>query len=135
MLATGDWVVPRQQGQVFPERPPMTMWLMAVGGQLRGDVDAIAIRLPSVIAVVLTSLLIYGYTRAFASTATALTAALVYATCGQVLQIGRRGESEAAFALFVSASLLLWHLGYIAWLAAARWCGRSASRSRRWRRS
>ena len=26
MLATGDWIVPRQQGVVFPERPPMTMW-------------------------------------------------------------------------------------------------------------
>jgi len=122
MLATGDWIVPRQQAQVFPERPPMTMWLMAVGGQLRGDVDVIAIRLPSVIAVALTALLIYGYTRAFTSTATALTAALVYATGGQLLQIGRRGESEAAFALFVSASLLLWHLGYSrGWRPLAVW--------------
>src|SRR5215204_6110491 len=58
MLRTGDWVVPRQQGQVFPERPPMTMWLMAIGGYLRGDVDPIAVRLPSVIAIVLTSLLV-----------------------------------------------------------------------------
>jgi 4-amino-4-deoxy-L-arabinose transferase-like glycosyltransferase len=112
MLATGDWIVPRQQGQVFPERPPMTMWLMAVGGWLRGDVDPVAARLPSVIATVLTSLLIFGYARAFTSTTTALIAALVFATGGQVLQIGRRGESEAVFALFVSASLLLWHLGY-----------------------
>ena len=122
MLDTGDWIVPRQQAQVFPERPPMTMWLMAAGGSLRGDVDAIAIRLPSVVSVVLTSLLVYGYTRAFASTATALTAALVYATGGQLLQIGRRGESEAAFALFVSASLLLWHLGYSrGWRPLAVW--------------
>src|SRR5437868_6525755 len=59
MLATGDWIVPRQQGYVFPERPPMTMWLMAIAGWLRGDVDAIAIRLPSVIAIVLMTLLIY----------------------------------------------------------------------------
>src|SRR4051812_36814584 len=71
MLNTGDWIVPRQQGQVFPERPPMTMWLMAICGWLRGDVDPIAVRLPSVIAIVLTALLIYGYTRAFAATSTA----------------------------------------------------------------
>jgi 4-amino-4-deoxy-L-arabinose transferase-like glycosyltransferase len=113
MLTTGDWIVPRQQGHVFPERPPMTCWLMAIGGTVRGDVDPIAIRLPSVIAVVLTSLLIYGYTRAFSTSSTALVAALIYATGGQVLQIGRRGESEAVFALFVSASLLLWHLCYL----------------------
>lgn len=113
MLATGDWIVPRQQGRVFPERPPMTMWAMAAAGYLRGDVDAIAVRLPSVIAVVLTSLLVYAYARAFSSIQTAAASALIYSTMGQVLQIGSRGESEAAFALLVSASLLLWHLGYM----------------------
>src|ERR1700712_1476313 len=88
MLRTGDWVVPRQQGEVFPERPPMTMWLMAIGGWFRGDVDQVAARLPSVVATILTSLLIYGYTRAFTGSTTALIAALIYPTCGQVLQIG-----------------------------------------------
>jgi 4-amino-4-deoxy-L-arabinose transferase-like glycosyltransferase len=113
MLRTGDWVVPRQQGEVFPERPPMTMWLMAVGGWFRGDVDAVATRLPSVVATVLTSLLIYGYARAITSSTTALIAALIFPTVGQVLQIGRLGESEAVFTLFLAASLLFWHLGYV----------------------
>jgi 4-amino-4-deoxy-L-arabinose transferase-like glycosyltransferase len=116
MLATGDWIVPRQQGRVFPERPPMTMWMMAVAGWLRGEVDPMAIRLPSVIAVVLTSLLVFGYTRTFNSTVAATVAAIAYATMGQVLQIGRQGESEALFALLVGASLLIWHIGY-----ARRW--------------
>jgi 4-amino-4-deoxy-L-arabinose transferase-like glycosyltransferase len=113
MLASGDWVVPCQQGQVFAERPPMSMWMMAAAGWLRGDVDPIAVRLPSVVAVVLTSLLIYAYTRSFASRSAALIAALAYSTMGQVLQIGRLGESEALFTLLVSASLLLWHVSYI----------------------
>ncbi len=122
MLATGDWIVPRQQGVVFPERPPMSMWLMAAVGWFRGDVDAIAIRLPSVVAIVLTSLLIYGYTRALVSGFAAFVAALAYASMGQVLQIGRMGESEAVFTLFVSASLLLWHLGYTRrWQPLATW--------------
>ena len=122
MLATGDWIVPRQQGQVFPERPLMSMWVMAAVGWFRGNVDPLAIRLPSVLAVVLTSLLIYAYARATLSQTSAVTAALAYATFGQVLQIGRLGESEAVFALFVSASLLVWHLGYIRrWPALATW--------------
>ncbi len=122
MLDTGDWIVPRQQSQVFAERPPMTIWLMALGGWLRGDVDPIAIRLPSVVAMVLTSLLIYGYTRAFTTSATALIAALVYATSGQVLEIGRLGESESVFVLFVAGSLLLWHLGYVlSWRPVITW--------------
>ena len=80
----------------------MTMWMMAAAGWLRGDVDPIAIRLPSVIAVVLTSLLVYAYARVMLSQTVAIAAALVYATFGQVLQIGRLGESEALFALLVS---------------------------------
>jgi 4-amino-4-deoxy-L-arabinose transferase-like glycosyltransferase len=123
MLATGDWIVPRQQGRVFPERPPMTIWAIAVAGWLRGDVDPLAVRIPSIISVTLTSLLIFGYTRAFASTTTATIAALAYATMGQVLQIGRQGESEALFALLVGASLLLWHMGYMrGWRPVAVWC-------------
>jgi 4-amino-4-deoxy-L-arabinose transferase-like glycosyltransferase len=122
MLATGDWIVPRQQGVVFPERPPLTMWLMAAVGYLRGDVDAVAIRLPSVIAVVLTSLLIYGYTRSLVSSLAAFVAAVAYASMGQVLQIGRMGESEAVFALLVGASLMSWHLGYLrGWPPAVTW--------------
>jgi 4-amino-4-deoxy-L-arabinose transferase-like glycosyltransferase len=122
MLATGDWVVPRQQGQVFPERPPMTIWAIAAASWLRGDVDPIAVRLPSVIAVVLTTLLIYVYARAFVSQGAAFVSALVYATMGQVLQIGRLGESEALFALLVSASLLLWHFGYLRnWRPLVTW--------------
>ncbi len=130
MLQTGDWIVPRQQGEVFPERPPMTMWLMAIGGWFRGDVDAVATRLPSVVATILTAVLIYGYTRAFASSTTALIAALIYPTVGQVLQIGRLGESEAVFTLFLAASLLLWHLGYVRrWRPLVVWvlsCGFAA---------
>ncbi len=123
MLATGDWIVPRQQGRVFPERPPMTMWAMAVGGWLCGDFDLIAIRLPSVVAIALTTIILYIYARILASPFAALVAAVVYATMGQVMQIGRLGESEALFALFVSASLLLWHLGYMrGWPVLATWC-------------
>jgi 4-amino-4-deoxy-L-arabinose transferase-like glycosyltransferase len=122
MLATGDFVVPRQQGRVFPERPPATMWAMAALGWLRGDVDPVAIRFPSVTAVLLTSLLIYWYARTLAAPIAALIAALVYPTFGQVLQIGRLGESEALFALLVSASLLIWHLGYLrGWTPLATW--------------
>lgn len=122
MLATGDWIVPRQQGVVFPERPPLTMWLMAIVGYFRGDVDVVAIRLPSVIAVVLTSLVIYGYTRSLVSGFAAFVAALAYASMAQVLQIGRMGESEAVFALLVSSSLMVWHLGYLrGWSPALTW--------------
>src|SRR5690348_13841365 len=60
MLRTGDWIVPRQQGRVFPERPPLGSWSMALVAAARGTrVDVLAIRLPSLIAVLGTSLIVY----------------------------------------------------------------------------
>ena len=113
MIETGDWIVTRQQGEVFPERPPMSSWAMAICGLLRGGVDDLAVRIPSVLAILLTTWCIYAYSRAFLSRVGSMASSLVYATMGQVLQLGRMGESEALFTLFVSASMLGWHTGYV----------------------
>lgn len=122
MLETGDWIVLRQQGQVFPERPPMTCWSMAVAGLAWGDLDKVAVRLPSVTAVLLTSLLLYIYLRTFTSATGAMVGGLAYATFGQVLQIGRHGESEALFTLFLGGAMLVWHMGYArGWTRATTW--------------
>lgn len=122
MLRTGDWIVPRQQGQVFPERPPLNSWLMAILGWIFGDVNVWAVRIPSVIAIIATSGIAYLYTRQFVSSSGAFAAGVIYATFGQVLQIGRLGESEAVLACFVTASLLSWHTGYLqGWNRALTW--------------
>ncbi len=125
MIASGDWIVPRQQGHVFAERPPLGSWAMAGVALLRGQVDLVAIRLPSALATTLTAALIYAYARIFLTQLGAAVAALAYATAGQVLQIGRLGESEALFTLLVAASLLVWHAGYARTRRgrrAAVWC-------------
>jgi 4-amino-4-deoxy-L-arabinose transferase-like glycosyltransferase len=116
MLRTGDWVVPRQQGIPFLSRPPLGSWLIASATLMRGHCDVWAVRLPAVLATLLTSLLVYGYSRTFLSRFGAFTGALAYATMGQVLQLGRVGETEAVFTFFVSASLLIWH-----WRIVKQW--------------
>jgi 4-amino-4-deoxy-L-arabinose transferase-like glycosyltransferase len=112
MIRSGDWIVPQQQGIPFLSRPPLGSWLIAVATLARGQCDVLAVRLPAVLATLLTSLLVYGYSRAFLSRLGAFSAGIAYATMGQVLQLGRVGETEAVFTFFVSASLLVWHWGY-----------------------
>ncbi|MGE5192371.1 MAG: ArnT family glycosyltransferase [Deltaproteobacteria bacterium] len=109
MLATGDWIVPRCQGIPLFSRPPLQNWLIALVAVIRGDVDIVALRFPSDCAVLLTVILIYGYARAFLTRLGALTAGAAYASMGQVVELGRTGETDALFALFVSGSLLVWH--------------------------
>lgn len=123
MLQTGDYVVPRQQGEVFANRPPLANWLLALSMTLTGRHDEWAVRLPTMVATLLTTLLIYAAGRQLLSRTGAIVSALAYATMGQVLQLGRHAESEAVLTLFVAASLLGWLVCYLrkspAWVT---WC-------------
>lgn len=112
MLASGDWAVPQEQGEPYLEKPPLHNWVIALTSIARGALDPVSIRLPSVIAILVTALLVYTYTRSFLTPLAALTAGGAFATMGQVLQLGRLGETDALFTLLVSSSLLIWHLGY-----------------------
>ncbi|MFN0053518.1 MAG: ArnT family glycosyltransferase [Planctomycetales bacterium] len=111
MLSTGDWIIPRTQGVPLFSRPPLQNWIIAGLGWMRGDVDAFAIRFPSVCAILAMSLMIYRYGRRFLSPLGALAASLAFASMGQVLELGRTGETDALFTLFVSGALLAWHGG------------------------
>jgi 4-amino-4-deoxy-L-arabinose transferase-like glycosyltransferase len=109
MLATGDFLVPRLQGEPFLSRPPLQNWAIALVGALHVGADEVAVRVPSAVAVLLTVLLIYGYCRRFMSGLGAMVAAVAYATMGHMLQLGRLGETEAIYTLLVGGSLLAWH--------------------------
>ena len=119
---SGDWIVPRQQGQIYTSRPPAGSWPIAAMAILRGEVDLFAVRFPTVLAVVLTSLLVYAYARNFFSRIGAVAAALAYPTMGQVLQIGRLAETEGVFTLWISGALIIWHWGYVKkWSPVLTW--------------
>lgn len=122
MLETGDWIVPRQQGEVMPERPPLANWAIAASVLALGSDGPFAARLPSALAILATTLLIYGYTRTIASKLGALAAAAGFATMFQVMELGRRAENEAMFTLWLGAAILTWHWGYSQrWPALGTW--------------
>jgi 4-amino-4-deoxy-L-arabinose transferase-like glycosyltransferase len=116
MLRTGDWVVPREQGAPFLSRPPLGSYPIALLEMLWGTGSLLAVRLPSIAATWLMTLIVYGYSRRFLEPLGALAAGFAFATSGMVLQLGRLAETEAQFTLLVGGSLLLWHWGY-----SSRW--------------
>jgi len=123
ILQSGDWIVPRQQGAPFLSRPPVGSWPIAWLASATGDLSLVAVRLPSVLATVLTTLLVYAYSRQFLSRLGALCSGLAYCTFAQVLQLGRVAETEALFTLLVSGALMVWHYGYSRrWPAWQMWC-------------
>src|SRR3954452_12000398 len=71
MLDSGDWVVPRFLDKVRTAKPPLTNWCQAIAMSVFG-VSALAARLPSVVAMTLTLIVLAvvlsresGYDRAF----------------------------------------------------------------------
>jgi len=122
MMASGDWIVPREQGLPLLSRPPVHNWLIAGVVKLSDRLDAHAIRLPSALSVLATVLLLYAYSRRFLGQLGAFAAGAAYATMGQVLEMGTKGETEALFTLEVTISLLVWHAAAARGpISTARW--------------
>ncbi len=111
MVRTGDWIVPRLQGEAFHSRPPLQSWAMAVSLVLHGGASPWSVRLPGVLAVFLTCLLLYVHARRFLGPLGAFSAAAAFATMVQLLEIGRLAETESLFSFFICAALLTWHRG------------------------
>ncbi len=120
MLETGDWITTTIQRDAVFYRPPLQNWAIALSCMLHDSRGAWAVRLPSVLAILGTCLLVYGYSRNFLSPLGAFGAAAAYATMVQVLELGRTAETEAIFTVFTSGSLLVWHWGYVRQWAACR---------------
>jgi 4-amino-4-deoxy-L-arabinose transferase-like glycosyltransferase len=122
MVQSGDWIVPRVQGEPVFYRPPLQNWLLGLSAWLCGTWDVWAVRLPGALAVLATAVLLYFYCRRFLSPLGAFTAGAAFATMAQVLELGRLAETESLFTFLVSASLLVWHWGYTAgWPDARMW--------------
>ena len=102
MMRSGDYVVPRVQDVVFADRPPFNSWAMMLSASLVGGWGMLAIRLPSVLAVLATTLLIYGYSRDFMGRVAAFGSAAGFASMVQVMELGRLAESEALLTGFLS---------------------------------
>lgn len=122
MLQSGDWLVPRIQGEPVFFRPPLQNWLIGLSVALFGETNHWTVRLPGTLATLLTCLVIYVYSRHFLNSLGAFSAAVVFATFAQVLELGHLAETESLFIFLVALTLFTWHAGYMrGWPAPRLW--------------
>ena len=109
-LETGNYIVPQQQGNILymSARPPAQNWLMLPFYALRHNMDALTIRLPSILAVAFTAALLYFFARVWMPGAGAMTAALAYPTMLQVMELGRTAETDSVLTFFMTAGFFGW---------------------------
>jgi 4-amino-4-deoxy-L-arabinose transferase-like glycosyltransferase len=101
MLQSHNFVVPTFNATPRYAKPPLIYWCMDVSYEIFGE-NAFAARLPSLLAVAGTAVLLLRWGRALGSQAAGLIAALAYALCLQVMQQGRVATADALLIFFMT---------------------------------
>lgn len=115
MIASHDWVVPHLNGLRYFEKPVMGYWLHAGAILLFGE-NAFAIRLPSVVAVGLSALMILLLVRRAKGQEApekhwqAAGAALAFIVCFEIVGVGTFSVLDSLFALFLTATMTAFFL-------------------------
>lgn len=106
MLESGDWVVPRYNGELRLQKPPLPYWLTAASYQAAG-ISEFAARLPAVLFGLLSALLLWHWVQREAGLKTAASSAVVLVTSYLGLRYFRTGEADAVLVFFISAACML----------------------------
>lgn len=110
MLLLKDWLVPHLNLLPYLEKPPLVYWLTALSFKVLGFSE-LAARLPSALCALGGIILAYGLGRAFWGPAAGMLGALVLATCGGYVAMGRILTLDMALTFFLNLGV---GLGYLA---------------------
>jgi 4-amino-4-deoxy-L-arabinose transferase-like glycosyltransferase len=116
MLEAGHWILPHLGGEVYPDKPPLLFWSIAVISAFGTGVTEWTARLPTALAAVSVCLMTWRMgVRLFSPTA-GLLAALVLATSGGFFWSGRQALPDMLLTLWTTAACwALWE-----WFAGKR---------------
>ncbi|MBV6417077.1 MAG: Undecaprenyl phosphate-alpha-4-amino-4-deoxy-L-arabinose arabinosyl transferase [Steroidobacteraceae bacterium] len=94
MVASGDWLFPRVGGDLYQDKPPLYMWLIAAVLSITGSLR-FAFLLPSLVAAGGTLLAVYDLARRLFGREAALAAALTLACTLQFVMVARGAQIDA----------------------------------------
>lgn len=107
MVASGDWLFPHRGSELYAEKPPVFMWLLAAAQRLAGD-WRVAFLLPSWIAALLTLWLSHDLARRLWNGNAARHAVLALFVCVQFGLQAKRAQIDMV--LVAMTTLSLWAL-------------------------
>ncbi len=110
MLLLKDWLIPHLNLLPYLEKPPLVYWLTALSFKVLGFSE-LAARLPSALCAMGGIILAYGLGQAFWGPAAGMMGALVLATCGGYVAMGRLLTLDMALTFFLNLGV---GLGYLA---------------------
>jgi len=104
ILRSGEWLLPRVGGDLYADKPPFSFWLMAMAMALTGSMRA-GFLLPSLLAGIGTTLLVYDLLRRARGRDVALTGAFLLLLTFQFTWQARQAQIDAVLCLLTTLSL------------------------------
>ena len=111
-LALDHFLVPRLNGETYTHKPPLHFWNIALFGALRGGVDEVAARLPSLFAGVGSVLVLFALAGRLFDRATAWLAAPIFLTSALVMWNARVGQIDMTLTFLELLAILFWARGH-----------------------
>ena len=105
ILARGDWLHPMVNGSPYYNKPPLQAWLIAVASWPRGDVSQFTAVIPSALAAMAASLLVWLMGRSLFGRDAGRTAALAFMTMQGVFLHARLSLPDMLLTALITASL------------------------------
>ncbi len=109
--AIEHFLVPRLNGERYDHKPPLHFWNIALFGALRGGVDEVAARLPSLLAGIGSVLVVFALAGRLFGRRTAWLAAPVFLTAALVMWNGRVGQIDMTLTFLELLAILFWANG------------------------
>jgi len=112
MVEDGNWILPRLNNRIYPDKPPVFFWLIALASVVSGAVSSFTARFPSALAGVLGILFTYLIGRRLKSPRAGFISALVLATTVEYFWLSRRANIDMTLTFFIITAFFFFYKGY-----------------------
>ncbi|HWN43239.1 MAG TPA: glycosyltransferase family 39 protein [Thermoanaerobaculia bacterium] len=112
MRLESSYAVPRLNGEVYTQKPPLFFWLIIASSLLTGGVGEVAARIPSALAAIGTLILVFRLGERLFNRRAGWIAAAAFATCYKILWQGQFGQIDMLLTFLVALGVWFWVRGY-----------------------
>ena len=111
MVTRGDWILMHNNGEVYPDKPPLFFWLIALSSYLWQGFTPFAVRFPAAFFGTLTVLFTFLLGRILFHPRIGFFSGLILATSLQFAYLSIRANIDTTLTFFITASLLCFWYG------------------------
>ena len=108
MMQSGDYFVPMLLSEVYTAKPPLYNWLIVFFSQFAGEVSVFTARLPSVVFLFLTAVLMVVGLKSYLGFRTRVFLGFAILLAPEMIAKANIAEIEIVFTFFVSLSIWSW---------------------------